>query len=117
MGLILTFIAYLLLFIFYIPSLLIGVVVSLFEHRGNRYFKDWAISLDQHGNVVCQYLFNLLLIKKGGYRFGNTDETVSSCLGKNYRKNTLTTMGSMITTLLNFLDKNHAINSIDETIN
>jgi hypothetical protein len=114
MGVLLTIIAWTLLTILGIPAVIVGVLYSLIIHKGNSYFKDTAISLDQTGNVVCQYLFNLILIKKNGYRFGNPDETISSVLGKNNRGKTLTKLGQFLANLLNKLDRGHTDKAIDE---
>ncbi len=72
-----------------------------------------AISVDQLGNVIMQHLLNLLWVKKGGYTFGNRDETISSALGKNKQKNTLTGLGKSIDKILDIIDANHSLNSID----
>ena len=72
-----------------------------------------AISIDQLGNVIMQHLLNLLWIKKGGYKFGNRDETISSALGKNKQNNTLTGFGKSIDKILDIIDANHSLNSID----
>ncbi len=72
-----------------------------------------AISIDQLGNVLMQHLFNTLWITKQGYKFGNRDETISSALGKNKQLGTLTLFGRAIDQLLDFIDPNHSLNSID----
>lgn len=72
-----------------------------------------AISVDQLGNVIMQHLLNLLWVKKGGYMFGNRDETISSALGKNKQINTLTGFGKLIDKILDIIDANHSLNSID----
>jgi hypothetical protein len=72
-----------------------------------------AISIDQLGNVIMQHLLNLIWIKRGGYKFGNRDETISSALGKNKQLDTLTSFGKAIDKLLDFIDPNHSLNSID----
>jgi len=72
-----------------------------------------AISVDQLGNVIMQHLLNLLWVKKGGYKFGNRDETISSALGKNKQNNTLTGFGKSIDKILDIIDANHSMNSID----
>lgn len=97
-------------------GLIYGTVLSLFKREWHKYYMSLVISIDQYGNCVCQYLFNHTLIKKSGYKFGNIDETISSVLGKNKRDETLTIIGKMLSNVLNFLDKNHVENSIDETI-
>lgn len=72
-----------------------------------------AISIDQLGNVIMQHLFNLLWIKGDGYEFGNRDETISSALGKNKQLGTLTGFGKVIDKVLDIIDPNHSLNSID----
>ena len=47
-------------------------------------------------------------------QFGNEDETISSVLGKNERMQTLTGLGRVIVSILDFIDPNHALNSIEE---
>lgn len=116
MGLILTFIATILLFILAIPSLLVGIIISLFSHRGDRYFKDIAISIDMFGNVLCQHLFNITLIQKSGYKFGKFGETISSVIGKNKRDNNLSKIGKILDKILDLCDKNHSLDAINDKI-
>lgn len=94
-----------------------GVIRSLANKDFNRYNKHLAIAKDQYGNGLCQYLFNDLLITKDGYKFGNIDETISSVVGKNKRDNTLSFLGRVLDSILNKIDKNHSIKSIDVTEN
>jgi len=77
------------------------------------YLLKIAISVDQLGNVIMQHLLNMLWVKKGGYKFGNRDETISSALGKNKQNNTLTGFGKYIDKILDIIDANHSLNSID----
>ena len=72
-----------------------------------------AISIDQLGNVVMQHLLNTLWIKKSGYKFGNRDETISSVIGKNKQLRTLTLFGKNMDKILEFIEANHSLNSID----
>ncbi len=72
-----------------------------------------AISIDQLGNVIMQHLLNLLWIKKDGYKFGNRDETISSALGRNKVLGKLTGFGQLIDKILDLIDPNHSLNSID----
>mgnify|MGYP003659897174 CR=1 FL=1 len=72
-----------------------------------------AISIDQLGNVLMQHLLNLVWIKPNGYKFGNRDETISSALGRNKQLNTLTKFGLVIDWILDHIDPNHSLNSID----
>ena len=93
-----------------------GLFHSLFT-RGlsgvGEYLLQIAISIDQLGNVLMQHLLNLLWIRPGGYPFGNRDETISSALGRNKRDGTLTLFGRWIDALLDRIDANHSLNSID----
>lgn len=113
MGLLLTLVALLLLFILAIPALLIGTVVSLLTHTGDRYYKNIAKAIDIFGNVLCQHLFNMALRKKEGYKFGAFGETISFVLGKNKQSNTLTGTGKFVALALNTIDKNHLEKSIN----
>ncbi|MBT8179718.1 MAG: NUDIX domain-containing protein [Eudoraea sp.] len=72
-----------------------------------------AVSIDQLGNVIMQHLLNMLWIKKEGYKFGNRDETISSALGRNRVLGTLTGFGRLIDKILDLIDPNHSLNSID----
>ena len=93
-----------------------GILYSLFKSGFSglgEYFLKIAVSVDQLGNVIMQYLLNTLWIKPGGYQFGNRDETISSALGKNKRLGTLTAFGRLIDAILDKIDPNHSLNSID----
>jgi hypothetical protein len=78
------------------------------------YFLEVAISIDNTGNVMMQYLLNdLLLIKHPAtYYFGNKKETISSVIGKNSLTNTLSILGKALNAFLNRMDKDHSFNSI-----
>lgn len=82
----------------------------------NRQFMDIAVSIDATGNVVCDDLLNVIWISSKGYRFGNRKETVSSVLGKNQQAKTLTWLGRLIAWILDTIDKNHCLKSIDNAI-
>ncbi|WP_298487840.1 hypothetical protein [uncultured Maribacter sp.] len=93
-----------------------GIIHSLFTKKLSgvgEYFLKIAISIDQLGNVLMQHLLNILWLKKGGYKFGNRDETISSVIGKNKQTNTLTNFGIFIDKILDLIDPNHSLNSID----
>ncbi len=95
---------------------LYGVLHGLFTKgfKGvGEFFLKIAISIDQLGNVLMQHLLNVLWIKKGGYKFGNRDETISSALGRNNQLDTLSAFGKMIDKILDRIDPNHSLNSID----
>jgi len=78
------------------------------------YFIEVALALDNAGNVIMQHLFNdtLLIKNQNTYQFGNKKETISSVIGKNHLTNTLSSLGKALNTFLNFIDKDHSLNSI-----
>ena len=78
------------------------------------YFLELAISIDNTGNVMMQHLLNdfLLIKQKETYYFGNKKETISSVIGKNSLTNTLSPLGKALNAFLNWIDKNHSLNSI-----
>lgn len=92
----------------------IGFLFSMFYPKRGRYMFKIALGIDQLGNVVCARLFNFFLITQEGYQFGNEDETISSVLGKNRKTNTLTLFGMGLDWLLDIIEKNHSIKSIEE---
>lgn len=96
---------------------IINSIIALFKGEWDQYNEDLAISLDQYGNGLCRYLFSYIFVKKGGYRFGNIDETISSVLGKNKVTGTLTLLGKGLAYVLDLLDPNHVVDSIDNTEN
>jgi hypothetical protein len=61
-----------------------------------------------------QHVLNDFLLRKktNTYWFGNKKETISSVIGKNCLTNTLSPLGKALNSFLNFIDKEHALNSI-----
>ncbi len=80
----------------------------------NIYFIEVALVLDEVGNVMMQHFLNdtLLITSTETYYFGNKSETISSVIGKNSLTNTLSPLGRALNSFLNFLDKDHSLNSI-----
>ena len=78
------------------------------------YFIEVALALDNAGNVIMQHLLNdtLLIKNPNTYQFGNKKETISSVIGKNHLTNTLSPLGKALNSFLNFIDKDHSLNSI-----
>ncbi len=78
------------------------------------YFIEVALALDNTGNVMMQHLLNdtLLIKNQDTYLFGNKKETISSVIGKNSLTNTLSSLGKALNAFLNFIDKDHSLNSI-----
>ncbi len=96
-------------------SYVYGLIRSFFKCQFNDYNFNLAIAKDQYGNALCKYVFNDILIKKNGYKFGNIDETISSCIGKNKVKGTLTFLGKILDWILDKFEPNHSVLSIDNT--
>ena len=99
-----------------IPAWIYGLIASLFKGEFNKYYFNLALATDQYGNALCKYLFDSCLITKHGYKFGNMDETISSVIGKNKEMRTLTFLGRFLDTVLDILDDNHSIKSIDKNV-
>lgn len=110
----------------------LGVIVALIRGIYKRKLKDWynttanyifnmAYAVDQFGNVMMAPLFNILFIKKEvikehfvDLRFGDPDETISSCLGRNFLMHNLTWVGTTMFVILDKIDPNHCIDAIED---
>jgi len=115
-GILLFLVSILLLAITTPIGFLYGVLHSVFTKGFSgigEFSLKMAISIDQLGNVIMQHLLNVLWIRPNGYKFGNRDETISSALGRNKQLNTLTKFGRFIDAILDTIDPNHSLNSID----
>jgi 8-oxo-dGTP diphosphatase len=88
------------------------IITAIFKGI-DKYLFRIAKSIDQLGNVVCEHLFNVTLIKKNGYKFGNEDVTISHVLGMNEKTNTLSFAGKLLAWLLNTIDKDHNQKAIE----
>ena len=88
------------------------IVTALFK-AVDKYLFRIAKSIDQLGNVVCEHLLNVTMIKKNGYKFGNEDVTISHVLGMNEKTNTLSGAGKLLAWLLNTIDKDHNQKAIE----
>lgn len=80
------------------------------------YFRSSAVNLDKYANREFRTLWNKTLKKENGYKFGNENETISSALGKNERDKTLTKTGKVLVWILDKIDNNHSIKSINEKV-
>jgi len=105
------FLLFLLAYFFYLPLSLIN---WFFVRDKSGYFKSSAVNIDKFGNREFRTLFNKVFITDEGYKFGNINETISSVLGKNQLIGTLTKEGKMIVWILDKIDKNHSIKSINK---
>ena len=107
MGVILFLIAYLL----FLPL----TIFNALNVKKKGYFKDTAINIDRFGNREFRFSLNKYLItEKSPDRFGNIEETISSVLGKNELSDNLTTLGKLLCWLLDKIEKNHCIKSINK---
>lgn len=109
------------LFVLLAPFGILTAIVLLFIKDSREQFSRFsdypygiAHTIDILGNIICGDLFNMTLIKHGGYRFGVRTETISSALGKNKQTNTLTGLGKLIANTLDTIDPNHCIKSIQK---
>jgi|SRR5690625_1506407 len=89
-------------------------VVIIKRKSASGYWRSLAYDVDRFGNHQYRTLFNRLFVKENGYQFGDFRETVSSVLGKNYIKGTLTKSGRILVWILDKIDKNHVTKSIHE---
>lgn len=120
-GILMSFILFCIATLLLVITAPLGFVYALIRQTGsskakslNIYFIEMALVLDEVGNVTMQHLLNdILLVKhKHTYFFGNKSETISSVIGKNSLTNTLSPLGRALNSFLNFLDKDHSLNSI-----
>lgn len=105
MGLILFFIAYVL----FLPM----TFINYFTVKEKGYFKSTAINIDIFANREFRSTWNKYLKTEHGYKFGKEGETISSALGKNKINGTLTKKGQWLCNILDFLDKDHCVKSIN----
>jgi hypothetical protein len=116
-GLVLFLTAILLSIVVYPIGFTYSILLTLLKNgykELDKYFFQCAVAEDQRGNTYLSKLFNDILIKPGGHRFGNPDETISSVLGKNQLTNTLTIAGRLLNWILNLIEKDHSIKSIEK---
>ena len=116
---ILLLLAVILLFLL-LPIVCVYMFLKYLVSGNGRMITVWACktarSIDVFANVEASELFNDVLIKKGGYKFGNRLETISSVIGKNQRNNTLTAIGRGLRYILDKIDKDHCLESINDEL-
>lgn len=109
--------------ILFVPFGILFGLISAFRYRQSgrkasvylsTLFLEIALAIDRFGNAACGDFFNALLIKHGGYHFGVGHETISSALGKNQLRGTLTRTGKLLAGILDWIDQDHCFNSIDD---
>ena len=108
---------FLLAWVLFLPLSLLNFLAVAIKFKDLGYFKSSAVNLDRFGNFEFRTLFNLVLKKKGGYEFGNFEETISSALGKNQRDKTLSMAGKALVWILDMIEKEHCKKSIKELNN
>ena len=99
---------------------IIGQTVKSCKKQGCSYCFNVLKGIDEGSNATLAPLFNAILLKfwrKDRYKFGIPEETISSVLGKNYETKTLSWLGLFISWLLDKVQKNHVIKSIQTVIN
>ncbi len=107
MGLFLFIIAYVL----FLPI----TIFNALNVKKKGYLRDSAVNLDRYANREFRFSLNkYLILEKSPDRFGNIEETISSVLGKNQLSNNLTRFGKVIVWILNKIEKNHCIKSINK---
>ncbi len=98
-----------------------GVIRNLLKHgpkKAARLYNDkrlmQAISIDKLGNVAAPELWEDLFTVETGinYPFGHHDDTLSEVLGRNERSTTLSSVGTIISQILNWMDHNHVEDAI-----
>ncbi len=87
----------------------IGLFYAMLKPKRGRFLYRVAFSIDQTGNVICGKVFNDTLIVKDGFSFGHPDHSISSVLGVNQHKGTLSKLGAIICDILDRLDPKHCI--------
>jgi hypothetical protein len=107
MGLFLFIIAYVL----FLPI----TIFNALNVKKKGYLRDSAVNLDRYANREFRFSLNkYLILEKSTDRFGSIEETISSVLGKNELSNQLTTLGKLLCWLLDKIEKNHCIKSINK---
>jgi len=78
------------------------------------YLRKINIWLDEAWNTIGWPFNNRFMKTEEWYKFWRSDETLSSALWKNERDWTLRWMWKVLVKLLNMLDYNHSIKSIED---
>ena len=101
-----------------LPVIIIFMILKYILTGSKKMLAVWffrtARKIDIFANVVGAEFWNSTFITDGGYKFGNPKETISSVLGKNQRDKTLTLLGDLIRWVLDRIEKDHCLNSINE---
>ena len=120
MGVLLFFIAVILVGALFIISVLTEVIFNIITFKwktglkeSNYFFERMAVSLDMFGNVACRRFLQLTMTKKGVVSFGEYGQTVSYVLGMSYNVKDLSLFGRFIYWVLDLIDKDHCNKAIE----
>lgn len=102
-------ILFLIAYILFLPM----TFINFFTVRKKGYFRSTAVNIDIFANREFRATWNKHLITFGGYKFGKPGETISSALGKNKKQETLSKKGKLLCRILDLIDKDHCIKSIN----
>tara|TARA_R110000751_G_scaffold219865_1_gene322558 strand:+ start:27 stop:413 length:387 start_codon:yes stop_codon:yes gene_type:complete len=100
-----------------LPIVALFMILKYFFTGDKRRLSVWffrtAREIDVFANVNGAEFFDAIFIINGGYKFGNPKETISSVIGKNQRDKTLSIAGKLLRHMLDRIDKNHCLKSIN----
>jgi len=103
-----------------LPVVALFMIIKYLFTGNKRMLSVWfyrtAKEIDIFANVNGSEFFDAIFITNGGYRFGNPKETISSVIGKNQRYKTLSIAGHLLRWMLDKIDYNHCINSINDDV-
>lgn len=103
-----------------LPLVCFYMLIKYMINQNTRSFVVWACktarSIDVFFNVIGADVMIDTLIKKGGYKFGNQKETISSVIGKNDRMGTLTRLGRFLRWLLDKIEEDHCKDAINDEL-
>jgi len=115
-GFIVLIVASILLYLL-LPIVSIFMIIKYLFTGDKRMMSVWfwrtAREIDVFANVNGAEFFDAIFIRDGGYKFGNPKETISSVIGKNQRDNTLSIAGQILRWMLDRIDQDHCLNSIN----
>ena len=115
-GFVVLIVASILLYLL-LPIVSIFMIIKYLFTGDKRMMSVWfwrtAREIDVFANVNGAEFFDAIFIRDGGYKFGNPKETISSVIGKNQRDNTLSIAGQILRWMLDRIDQDHCLNSIN----
>lgn len=115
LNILLAFVAVVLFFVL-TPVSLLYVMFKFGWRNFKGYFLSQAIAIDRFGNYNFRAILNATMRKSGGTMHGDFRETISSVLGKNKLSKDLSAAGLILAWILDLLDKDHCIKSINNNL-